>query len=73
MYPNPVTNNLQIYYSSQGEYKIVVCDLKGKKTEDYGPFRNRGEISLSHLSKGVYILKFMQKGQMLGKKKVIKY
>ena len=73
IYPNPVTNNLQICNSSQSKYEIIVLDLNGKKLEKYGPLTSTHEISLTHLSKGMYILKFMQKGQMLGKKRIIKY
>ena len=73
IYPNPVTNNLQICNSSQSKYEIIILDLNGKKLENHGPLTSTHEISLNHLSKGIYILKFMQKGQMLGKKRIIKY
>jgi hypothetical protein len=53
MYPNPTEGNLRF---DQYLSHIVVIDIFGKIVQDFGP-QERGEIDLTSLAQGTYIIK----------------
>lgn len=55
VYPNPTTNILSV--ESDLSDAIALYDLNGTRVIYHIPTSNRAEISVSHLSRGVYILR----------------
>jgi hypothetical protein len=64
MYPNPIEGNLRF---DQYLSHIVVIDIFGKVVQDFGP-QERGEIDLTSLSQGTYIIKAnSKKGKVINR------
>jgi len=69
-YPNPVVDNLNIEANIKIE-KIELFDLLGNKVKSLNLNNQNDQISLSNLSRGVYILKTNIQGN-IGLQKIIK-
>ncbi|MBU3010760.1 family 16 glycosylhydrolase [Polaribacter vadi] len=58
-YPNPVQNNLNIQLSSNLEkFQAEIYNVSGQKILSFYQNSNHKTINLSHLSKGIYFLKY---------------
>ncbi len=62
-YPNPVTDKL--YVHSEKYYRLRIFSVSGELMKD---IYNQQEVDLSHLSTGMYILKFEIAGKILNAK-----
>ena len=75
VYPNPATDNitLSIINSINGNYNIDIVDLVGKTVYSENIAKDNTiftkQIDLSNLSKGVYLLKYNENGNV-GYKKI---
>ncbi|HNW96888.1 MAG TPA: C25 family cysteine peptidase [Bacteroidales bacterium] len=76
VYPNPATDNitLSIINSINGNYNIDIVDLVGKTVYSENIAKDNTiftkQIDLSNLSKGVYLLKYNENGNV-GYKKIV--
>ncbi|MDO6739290.1 T9SS type A sorting domain-containing protein [Wenyingzhuangia sp. 2_MG-2023] len=72
IYPNPVTSSeFQIKSSDNSNKNVVIYDIQGRKV--YATTTKPNEsINVSNLSEGAYILKVIEKGNVVAKKLVIK-
>ena len=57
IYPNPTNNILNIDIPNNLEEEVQFYNVLGKKVADY-KLQSQNQIDVSHLSKGVYFLKF---------------
>jgi len=58
-YPNPVQNNLNIQLISDiEEFKVEIYNVSGQRILSFNQHSNHKTINLSHLSKGIYFLKY---------------
>jgi hypothetical protein len=77
--PNPVINNLQLFWSSTdiSNTQIILMDATGKKvmeSQSLSKIGNNGVlIDVTHLHAGVYIIQCWQNAQLLGTQKVLKH
>ena len=62
IYPNPTSNTLYIESADATIDHIVVLDLTGKEILRQDIFNNRGEINVSSLPNGIYLVKTICKG-----------
>jgi hypothetical protein len=69
IYPNPVTDFLNIQNKSNGKMKVVITDISGKILFsfllDSGTTK---KLSMSHLEKGIYLLRFRSSSVTVSKK-----
>ena len=72
IYPNPVTDFLNIQNKSNGQMEVVITDISGKILYSFLlDSGNSKKLSMSHFEKGVYLLRF-RSGAFMVSKKVIK-
>ena len=62
IYPNPTSNTLYIESADATIDHIVVLDMSGKEILRQDIFNNRGEINVSSLPNGIYLVKTICKG-----------
>lgn len=73
LYPNPSSGIITIDISDQShKIDMEICDYHGKLIEQYNIKNGSNQISLSHLPKGLYILKFSN-GSTIRTEKVFLY
>ncbi|WP_026450931.1 T9SS type A sorting domain-containing protein [Aequorivita capsosiphonis] len=71
LYPNPSANN--IFVEANGQIQnIEVFDLMGRKVLEVSPLAEKTELSLSHLTTGMYLAVISSEGKKLVKKIVKK-
>jgi hypothetical protein len=69
IYPNPVTDFLNIQNKSNGKMKVVIADISGKILYSF-PLDSgtTKKFSMSHFEKGIYLLRFRSEAVMVSKK-----
>lgn len=70
VYPNPFSNQVTIDLENENSGQLTVLDINGKAIETIGLTKNQ-IIDLSHLAKGIYVLK-MEVNQQTGYYKLVK-
>ena len=57
VYPNPTTDYVAVVsFQLSAAYEVTLCDLKGRRLRSIMVFGTNGNISLSGLPKGIYLL-----------------
>ncbi|HOY96425.1 MAG TPA: T9SS type A sorting domain-containing protein, partial [Catalimonadaceae bacterium] len=64
VFPNPFSNKITLQSGSAESLSVSLCDLMGKEIQS-ARFTRTGELSLSHLPDGVYLLKIPSRNQTL--------
>jgi len=70
IYPNPTNGNINITTFHEKSYEISVYDMFGKKVFQQNNFQD-GNLDLSFLSKGSYMIKVLNDKHSIAKKIVI--
>lgn len=70
--PNPAADYLHLSPASNAPYQAQLFDINGKMVWNNNSLQNETNIPVSNLSKGIYILKFNQNGEIHSQKVVIK-
>jgi hypothetical protein len=74
IYPNPTSGQLRITNYELRDSSVEVFDIYGRKCLVSNSLVSNSPISIdiSHLSGGVYILKFISEGKVIGNSKIVK-
>lgn len=62
IFPNPISDYLNIKSTSNQKMRIQIIDLKGIKVYTSESKRDNKRIDVSHLSSGIYLLQLTQNG-----------
>lgn len=71
VFPNPVSDNLQLSSDTEEIMEIILYDVTSRKLLQQ-TFNKTAEIQMSYFSKGVYLYEIKSKGSVINKGKVIK-
>jgi hypothetical protein len=72
IFPNPFSDYIQVSISEIGDSYIEVYDLLGKMRHYEKIYSNVQKINLTHLEKGVYIIKLVKNQKEVSYEKVVK-
>jgi hypothetical protein len=70
IYPNPTNGHINITTFQEKDYEIFVYDMSGKKVFHQAAFQD-GNLDLSSLQKGIYLLKVSNNKHSIAKKIII--
>lgn len=73
LFPNPSSNELNLYHPTEANVKATLCDLSGRVCLVQSIHGHHGELSVSNLASGMYIVKLLSsEGEPLGSCKFVK-
>ncbi len=75
VYPNPTVDgkfNLQFNISELENLSIEIVDINGKSLFSKTDLKENNSISVPNISEGIYFVKLLKNGKMVGSKKIIK-
>ncbi|WP_298738942.1 S8/S53 family peptidase [uncultured Chitinophaga sp.] len=72
MFPNPVTNNLQLLTKAAQERNMQIFDISGRLVRSYLLTNMQESIDISGLTPGVYVVAIYEEGKRVFVQKVVK-
>ena len=72
VYPNPVSNNLQIQFKQLGEYRITITDITGKTIKNVSFQQQHYSLNMEKLPAGIYLIQIQDQNLNTIAKKIIK-